>query len=71
MEYWTQSLNFGICTDIIYLDIHPVSEAFDTVSHAQLLSRLKAYSTVYWRSAFETDYSLFIRKETMCMLFLI
>ena len=28
MEYWTQSLDFDVCTDVIYLDTR---EAFDTV----------------------------------------
>ena len=40
MEYWTQSLDSGTSTDVIYLDI---SKAFDSVPHVQLLSKLKAY----------------------------
>ena len=61
MEHWIQSLDFGICTDVIYLDI---TIAFDTVPHAQLLSKLKAYSI---EIIFEMHYSLlFNTKETMC-----
>jgi len=41
MEYWTQSLDSGASTDVIYLDI---SKAFDSVPHVRLLSKLKAYS---------------------------
>ena len=40
MEHWTQSLDSGTCTDVIYLDI---KKAFDTVPHARLLTKLKAY----------------------------
>ena len=41
MEYWTQPLNSGVCTDIIYLDF---KKAFDTVPHARILTKLEAYA---------------------------
>ena len=39
MEYWTQSLDSGMCTDVIYLGL----KGFDTVPHARLLAELEAY----------------------------
>jgi len=43
IEYWTQSLDSGTSTDVIYLDI---SKAFDSVPHIRLLSKLKALMTL-------------------------
>ena len=40
MEMWTNSLNSREDIDCIYLDFQ---KAFDTVPHARLISKLKAY----------------------------
>jgi len=53
IEYWTQSLDSGTSTDVIYLD---KSKAFELVPHIRLLSKLKAYSIGGHLLKWITDY---------------
>ena len=41
MEHWTQSLDSGICMDMIYLDI---TKAFDSIQHVWLLT----FEVIVW-----------------------
>ena len=53
MNHWTESLNSGYATDIIYFDF---KKAFDSVPHRRLLLKLKSYgisgNLLSWLSSF-------------------
>ena len=55
MNHWTESLNSGYATDIIYFDF---KKAFDSVPHRRLLLKLKSYgitgNLLSWLSSFLT-----------------
>ena len=55
MNHWTESLNSGYATDIIYFDF---KKAFDLVPHRRLLLKLKSYgisgNLLSWLSSFLT-----------------
>ena len=40
LDDWTKSLDQNLLIDVLYIDI---AKAFDTVSHAKLLEKLKLY----------------------------
>ena len=55
MNHWTESLNSGYATDIIYFDF---KKAFDSVPHCRLLFKLKSYgisgNLLRWLTSFLT-----------------
>ena len=55
MNHWTESLNSGYATDIIYFDF---KKAFDSVPHHRLLLKLKSYgisgNLLSWLNSFLT-----------------
>ena len=55
MNHWTESLNSGYATDIIYFDF---KKAFDSVPHCRLLHKLKSYgisgNLLSWLNSFVT-----------------
>ena len=56
LDAWTQAVDRGEATDVIYLDFQ---KAFDSVPHARLLEKLKSYgisgSVLRWIQAFLSD----------------